>query len=157
MKKCKECGTTRKVKLFKRFNSCLCSNCYKYYKEHPVNELPKKGEVAYDNQGRVICHICGRAFHKVLTHCKQRHGLTAYEYKKMFGLDVKKGLTSNYTKEKLRKSVQDNYDKVVSENLIKGGKKTRFINGSKGRTKDKVSLQTLKRLKQVSFVKKSLG
>jgi hypothetical protein len=50
------------------------------------------------------------------------------------------------SKDKSRKAVFDNYDKVVSNNLIEKGSKSRFKVGSQGRTKDMVSAQTKKML-----------
>ena len=41
-----------------------------------------------------------------------------------------------------------NYESVIKKNLIINGKTTRFSLGHKGRTKDKVSEQTLIRLKR---------
>lgn len=149
MKVCEECNTSRsKVSYSKEFKKLLCGNCLNVYKNHKVNSIPEIGEVAYDEEGRVICHICGRAFNKVLSHARQRHNISAKEYKKKFGLDLNKGLTSKSTKEALRKSVLKNYDKVVEENLIKNGEKTRFKEGHEGRTADKVSIQTKKRFKE---------
>lgn len=64
----------------------------------------------------------------------------------MYGLDVGKGLCSEEYKELLREYVRENYDKVVEENLIEKGKKTRFVYGDVGRPKDKVSEQSRRRL-----------
>ena len=109
-------------------------------------DLPKYGEVKYDYRGYPICHICGKSFKKLLSHVWQKHGLTAYEYKKQFGLDTTKGIIYEGTRKKLQKSVSRHYNLVVIKNLIKGGEKTRFKEGSKGRTKDQVSEQTRKML-----------
>lgn len=152
--KCEECGKGSKTFYSSQFEKILCCNCLSMYKSHPVNDIPENGQVAYDKEGRIICHICGRAFKKVLSHARQRHGIDSIEYKKMFGLDVTKGLASEETKEKLRRSVAENYDKVVKQNLINNGEKTRFKEGDRGRTRDKVSEQTMKRLKMNRIIKK---
>jgi hypothetical protein len=47
-------------------------------------------------------------------------------------------------------------EKCVTENLIKGGESTRYVPNHPGRTRDKVSAMTLKRLKQQSFIKEKL-
>jgi hypothetical protein len=83
-------------------------------------------------------------------------GMNEKEYKKMFGFDLGKGICS-----KESSMLSSNWNalyrsKVVEENLLKKGVKTRFEKGSKGRTKDKISPATMKRLKQQSFIKKSL-
>lgn len=141
MMKCIECGSTNKV-YTKQFGVPLCPNCTRMWKEHPQHDLPKPGEVKFDELGRPICHICGRAFNKLLTHVKQRHKMTPEEYKETFGLENGKGLISEKTRTVLQQKVMDNYDKVVVENLIKGGSATQFKTGHMGRTKDKVRLQT---------------
>ena len=142
MKKCDMCGTTD-GKIFNRrkFGKSLCQTCYRYETEHPVHPLPNKGEVVYDEEGKPICHICGRAFKKLASHAYNRHKISASDYKEMFGLNNTKGLIAESTREILREHSKNNYDKVVKENLIKKGENSRFKNGDKGRTKDKVRLQ----------------
>ncbi len=105
------------------------------------------GKVEYSEDGKVICHICGKSFNKLLTHVWQAHGLSEKEYKLKFGLDLYKGLISENTKLKLQEAVKNNYDLVVTQNLVKNGKKSRFEKGSSGRTIDKISPQTYERLK----------
>ena len=147
MKKCSMCGTSEKKVCFsKEFNKFLCVKCRKYEKEHPVNELPKKGEVAYDEKGRPICHICGRAFKKVASHAYLEHGINAYDYKEKFGLNNNTGLIAEETREKLREHVKENYKIVVEQNLIDKGRKNRYKKGNEGRTKDKLRLEGRKTL-----------
>lgn len=105
------------------------------------------GKVEYDINGHPICHICGKGFKKVLSHVVQKHGITAYEYKRMFGLDTTKGIVCNETKVKLQEAVERHYHKVVTSNLLSNGASTRFKKGSEGRTIDMCSEQTLSRLK----------
>lgn len=105
------------------------------------------GKVHYDEKGNPRCHICGKSYKKVLSHVWQKHGMSAEEYKKKFGLDLNKGLICEETRKTLQQHIKNNYNKVVTENLINKGKNTRFEKGSKGRTADQVSLQTLNRLK----------
>lgn len=133
----------------KRFVNGICITCYGRLKENskrPVYELPKKGEVKYAPDGLVICHICGRAYKKLMAHVWQTHGIYEKDYKREFGLNVSKGLICDETKERLQKSVERHYEKVVEKNLIKGGKKSRFRLGSIGRTRNKLSLQEYNRL-----------
>ena len=147
MMKCIECGSTNKV-YTKQFGVPLCPNCTRMWKEHPQHDLPDKGELKYDELGRPICHICGRAFNKLLTHVKQRHKMTPEEYKETFGLENGKGIVSDKFREVARQNVLDNYDVVVTENLMNKGTKTRFKSGCKGRTKDQVRLQTKNKLRE---------
>ncbi len=100
-----------------------------------------KGVVREDPDGKIICEICGKSFHRLLTHVRQKHGITAKEYKLRFGLDNRKGICSTESSLRSRDKVLSN-PTIIQENLIKGGSKNRFKEGSKGRTKDKVSEQT---------------
>jgi hypothetical protein len=68
------------------------------------------------------------------------------EYCQIFGLNVGKGICSNEYAMKMREYAYQNYDVVISENLIKDGKRTRFRKGSEGRTREKMSEQTKRAL-----------
>lgn len=104
------------------------------------------GIIEYDQEGKPICEICGKSFHRVLSHVRQKHDMNEKEYKIKFGFDLHKGICSRFSQELSRRRVEENYEKSVKENLLKKGSKTRFKKGSKGRTKDKVSEQTRIRL-----------
>lgn len=152
MKYCKRCN-----KQIKNTNKDFCKSCYATEKrlyQLITYPLPKKGEVAYTPDGKVVCHICGKSFNAVLSHARQYHKISALDYKKEFGLDTTKGLLSDLTKQKHINAVNSNYDTVVIENLVNKGKETRYIKGSFGRTKDKVSLQTkIKLIKRIQTTK----
>ena len=145
---CEECGTSYRVRKTKSFGKILCNNCHNMYKKHPVHLIPPMGEILYDDDGRPICHVCGRAFDKLGQHVYNRHDMTADEYKEKFGLDRRVGLTSDKTKKKLQEAVKDNYSVVVEKNLLNNGVKTRFEKNNKHRTKEKVRLQTYTRLSE---------
>ena len=112
-----------------------------------MNKESKKGVIRYDEDGNPICEICNKSFKRVISHVRQKHDMNEREYKKTFGYDLKKGICSKKSAELSREKVFENYEKVVEKNLIKKGVKSRFTDGHKGRTKDKVSEQTLIRLK----------
>lgn len=155
MKTCEVCGTKEgKICYSKKHDKTLCRKCYNYEKNHPVHPLPKKGEVEYDDEGKLICHICGRAFRRLSSHAFRGHGVSAYTYKEMFGLNNNTGLLIESTKEMLREYNKNNYEKVVKENLINKGKDSRFKKGSKGRTRDKIRLQCKNVLIQNTFKSK---
>ena len=143
---CQECGGIHKVRFVDEYKMYLCANCIKMYKEHPVNPFPAAGEIMFDEQSRPICHICGRAYNKLMSHVRLKHDLTAVEYKKLFGLNTTKGIVSPITADVLRHHVDKHYETVVQGNLIICGVETRFEKGSKGRTKEQLSLQALKEL-----------
>lgn len=157
-KRCEVCGLIKdRVFYSKNVGKTLCRKCYNYEKNHPVHPLPEKGEIKMDSEGKLICHICGRAFKKLSSHAYNGHNITAYEYKKMFELNNNAGLLIESTKEKLRKHNKNNYEVVVKENLISKGKNSRFKEGDKGRTKDKIRLQCRNILIQNTFKNKKEG
>lgn len=106
------------------------------------------GRVEYDEEGKPICEICGESFKRVTAHARQKHNVSAREYKQMFGLDVRKGICSKESRELSRERLFDNYEVSVGRNLLKKGAKSRFKKGSRGRTRDQVSEQTLLRLRE---------
>lgn len=106
------------------------------------------GIIEFDDMGNPVCEICGKSFKRVLTHVRQKHDMTERDYKIKFGFDLKKGICSKFSSELSRIAVEDNYDRVVVQNLNKKGKSTRFKKGDKGRTKDQVSEQTRIMLKK---------
>ena len=149
MRKCSYCDRTEKTHkiLNNKEFGYVCNRCYQREKNHPRRyELPQYGEVKYSPDDKPICHICGKAYDKLLSHVTQVHNINARDYKKEFGLDVIKGIMSEESTEIARVRNEENYDLVVEENLLKKGEKTRFEEGCKGRTKDKVSEQTRRKL-----------
>lgn len=115
------------------------------------------GIIEYDKNGKPVCEICGKSFNRVLSHVRQKHDMNEREYKKKFGFDLKKGICSQESSDKSREKVLENYDLCIGQNLLVGGKDSRFEDGDKGRTKDQVSEQTRimlkERLKQPYMVK----
>ena len=109
------------------------------------------GQIEYNEDGLPMCEICGKHFHRVISHVRQKHQMTAFEYKETFGLNNIKGVCSQASSDKTRKATMSNFDKVVTKNLLQNGKNTRFEKGSKGRTKEKVREQTKSRL--ISHIK----
>ena len=109
------------------------------------------GKIEYNDEGLPKCEICGKHFNRVTAHVRQIHGLSAREYKLQFGFDLIKGICSKESAERTRVKTMSNYDTVIADNLIKGGEETRFKKGSLGRTREKVSQQTLNRLRENRF------
>ena len=118
----------------------------KYYSS--INPLPAYGQLAQDSTGNYICHICGKAFKKVLSHATQKHGITAQEYKHTFGLYSSKGLLAPESKRLARQRNAENRSVVIDQNLIVGGSSTRFKNNSRGRTKDQMCEQLRQSLRE---------
>jgi hypothetical protein len=110
-------------------------------------KLPESGEILYSN-GKPICHVCGKSFHRLMTHARQKHDLTAYQYKKKFDLNTSKSITSEESAQKSREAVHRHPELI--EALRINQVKTQFKVGSKGRTREQVSLQELKRIKSLN-------
>ena len=72
------------------------------------------------------CAICGLWYRKVASHVYYAHNTTARDYKKMLGLDNKKGLISSNMKATLQSYTTKYKDIVITQNLINRGKKTRY-------------------------------
>ena len=86
MKVCKECGKIIEGKSY----SGDCQGCYHYFRNGgTVNPLAEHGRIKHDATGKVICHICGRAYTRLGSHVKESHGITIEEYKEEFGLYYK--------------------------------------------------------------------
>lgn len=107
-----------------------------------------KGIINYDADGNPICEICGKSFKRVISHVRQKHDLSEREYKLQFRFDLKKGICSKESAETTRVKTLVNYDKCIAKNLMVGGEKSRFKDGSKGRNKEQVSEQTMIMLKE---------
>ena len=107
-----------------------------------------KGIIEYNEDGNPKCEICGKYFTRVITHVRQKHNMLEREYKKRFGLDLKKGICSKRSSQKSRDNVIKNYSTCIKSNLIEKGVGTRRKKGDKGKTKDMVSEQTRIMLKK---------
>lgn len=80
---CPQCGKS----IPNRHYGGLCQGCYKYFKNGgKIHSIPEAGTIAYDEQGKVICHICGKSFVRLGSHIKENHEMTIDEYKERFGL-----------------------------------------------------------------------
>jgi len=89
--------------------------------------------IKYDKNGLPTCELCGKSFSRLMAHVRQTHNMNARSYKKQFGLDISIGILSKESRLKSSKAVHKNYAKVVTENLIKKGKKTRYKDNHPGR------------------------
>lgn len=107
---CEHCKQRKERITYRRDfdDKLLCDNCHKLFINHPVNEIPNKGEITYDERGRIICHICGRAYDKLTSHIKQAHKIDSNEYKERFGINRTFSLTSESFKTKCRENVNKN-------------------------------------------------
>lgn len=128
--KCRECGK----EITKSYNG-LCQGCYHYFRNGgTINPIPEKGRIQYDINGRVICHICGRAYTRLGSHVKESHDMTIEEYKEEFGLCKRSKTTeSRYSKTMRNYAFANNMD----EQLTRTGLATRIKHGQTDMRKGK--------------------
>ena len=107
------------------------------------------GVLEYDRLGRIKCEICQEYFDRVASHARQAHFITARDYKKQYGFDAKKGLTSKRSRDLSRQRVYMYYDLCIKQNLLDKGSKTRFSEGSAGRPSEVMSEQTRRRVSEL--------
>lgn len=124
-------------------NTQLCQKCYTYFvlEEEKVYPIPPKGEVHHTEKGKIICHICGKAFYKLGNHIYYSHHITAKEYKEEFELRYNIKLTSQEYQKVMR---QHAFNNDMDKNLKKWGKNTRFKRG-KGQSRRVSSQEILER------------
>lgn len=110
---CQDCKRQNKrVRFVKEFNMNLCDSCYKTYINNPIKYIPPDGEIHYDDEGKVICHECGRSYHKLSTHLIGKHKISPKEYKKKHGLNNGAKLTSKSLQEKFKDNPRVDITKI---------------------------------------------
>lgn len=97
------------------------------------------GEVIYDKNGLLVCHICGKSCVKLGVHVWRAHGILTEEYKERFGLAKGVGLITKDHKESLGKTMKKS--KKSMENLSLG-KPYIFKKGCVGRSTNTLRAQT---------------
>lgn len=120
---CSQCGKPIPDKHY----GSLCQGCYKYFKSGgKIHSIPPAGTIAYDDQGKPICYICGKSFVRLGSHIKESHGLTIAEYKEQFGL-----CRSTRTTEKSYSNIMKQHAKNngMDQQLLEVGKTTRIQKG----------------------------
>lgn len=120
---CKFCG-----KESIRSYSGYCQGCYKYFNNGgKIYDLPEPGRIEHTGDGKVICHICGKAFIRLGSHVKENHNMTIKDYKERFGLCRRAKTTEvNYSKKMSYSALKNNMD----EQLRVCGAATRLKKGS---------------------------
>ena len=104
-----------------------CQTCYHYFSNGgKVYDLPAPGTIRKDENGNIICHLCGRSFSRLGCHVRCFHNMTIDEYKEMFGLCQNACMTNDTYHEKMRQYALSNN---MPEQLMRTGKNTRFAKG----------------------------
>lgn len=134
---CKKCG-----KHTDRSYVGMCQGCYNYFRKGGVeHRLPDPGRIEYDENGKVICHICGRAYARLGSHVKESHDMTIETYKKQFGLCKRAKTTEESYSKMMRDYAKEN---KMDERLIVVGANTRIKKGESDKRKGKqVCLQEI--------------
>lgn len=83
------------------------------------------------NNDYIICEYCNKAFQSLPRHLLKVHGVTAWEYKEEFGLNVSQPLECKDLT-KTRRKYSEKY-KLIYETNFKNSKKYRFKKGHKTR------------------------
>jgi len=126
-KNCLVCGQKIEGKRYRTYCSTKCRNRrnnQKYYKRRLKQAREKRGEY---KKGKVKCLICGKWYVQVGTHIVERHKLLAREYRELYELPVKKGITPIWYKElKGEQAIENGTYKNLKE-----GKKYHFKKGDK--------------------------
>lgn len=134
---CKECGkhTDRKY-------SGMCQSCYNYFRKGgTVNPLPEHGRIRHDKNGKVICHICGRAYTRLGSHVREAHNMSIEEYKEKFGLCKRAKTTERSYSNMMHSYAKEN---KMDERLLIVGQATRIKLGENDKRKGKqVCLQEI--------------
>lgn len=130
---CSKCG--KELTIHDKRYKGMCQGCFKYYRDGGTdNPLPKKGRIATDERGYVVCHICGRAYKRLGSHVKESHKMTMEQYKKKFGLCANARTTSQ-TYHKMMKDLA--YKNGMDKQLVEAGKNTRIQKGDNTMRKGK--------------------
>lgn len=148
----------KKIKLNKyahnvKYCSAKCRN--KKYQPYRTEWTRKRNDrvASKPSSKKVKCEICSKYYVQVGTHIVQRHKMTAREYRKELGFDVKRGQIPDWYR--VIKSTQAIECGGVKN--LKLGKKFWFKKGDKRAGKYKRSEQTLNRLKYENHARKSVS
>jgi hypothetical protein len=141
-------------------NVKFCKDCrvevykYKEYRSRWQRDRADRNARNYDAR-KLPCVVCGKYYIKPVAHAWQIHQVDAVQYKEYAGLDKGRGVIPEYHREILREHALKNRDKVINENLLIKGRKSRFTKGDERVGRYTRSPQTLERLK--NQLKKSHG
>ena len=134
---CKHCGKQTKQLYFlgDQIKPSACQGCYNYFRKGgTVNPLPSAGCITYDVHGKVVCHICGRAYTRLGSHINESHNMTIAEYKESFGLCKRTKTTEkSYSDMMHDNALFNNMDLQLKET----GEKTRIKKGENNKRKGK--------------------
>lgn len=95
-KTCLLCGSKIKTKRFRTFCSGGCRVLFhsrKHAKQSVAWQRNKQDKIAsVPSPGKVKCLVCNRWYVQVGTHIRQRHKMSARQYRELYDLPVKRGI-----------------------------------------------------------------
>ena len=137
MATCRHCNkeTDTLYRLENQVKATACQGCYNYLKNGgTINPLPHAGCIEYDAHGKVVCHICGRAYTRLGSHIKESHHMTIAEYKEIYGLCKRTKTTEkSYSNMMHDYALENNMDLQLKET----GGDTRIKKGDTNKRKGK--------------------
>lgn len=104
----------------------------------------QRAREAQNSEGKIQCQICSLWYRKPGAHIWQVHNISAREYRKKFGFDVKRGQIPPEDKAILRKYVFE----TGTVNNLKKGRRFWFKKGDKRAGRYNRSQETLDRLRE---------
>lgn len=129
------CKSCEKNICGKTYPGGLCQGCYIYFRHGgEVHEPPPAGTIQKDDNGYVICHICGKSYRRLGSHVRESHDMTVAEYKETFGLCRSAKTTEMSYSNKMHNY---SYNRGTPEMLIKAGINTRIKPGDSTMRKNK--------------------
>ena len=143
---CKVCGQSLPTVRHRAYCSKQCRTKFynkKNYKRIQQWQTDNRAKYA---PGKIRCLECGRWYFQVCSHVYWKHGIIGRDYRKLHGLDVKRGILPDFLRELKASQVFEN---GTVKNL-KAGKKNWFKKGQKGVGVYQRSEQTMARLKKLN-------
>ena len=150
MKACIECGKKIKEQLKNRAKycspKCRAKSANERRKEYIANWQREKNLKEAKEQGeeKIQCLVCGLWFKRIGRHVYNSHKTTAREYRRLNGLDVKRGIMT----ERSRAVMGEHTKRNGTIKNLKKGKKNQFKKGQKGVGVYERSEQTKERLRK---------
>lgn len=124
MKYAQICPSCNNAFVSKKYPNGYCQRCYNYFRTGgSIYPIPAKGVIAKDEQGKIICHVCGKSFKVIGDHVRLTHHMTIKEYKEEFGICNNTHLTESNYHNKMRNYAL-HYD--MDKQLIATGVNTRI-------------------------------
>lgn len=87
----------------------------------------------YNNEGKIKCEVCGKVFNRVACHVNKVHGISALQYKELFGFKLSEGLCSEQSRIKTSRTSSQRYRTGKMNSFISNSNK--FKPGECGRNR----------------------